>query len=98
MKQTLKPIANPMVVLRQEQDNQAVLFNPDTGHALSTNAVGVAVWRRLDGWRSLQEIVTEVSQLFDEVPDNILEEMALFVEQLAKEGFVGYEVGGPHQP
>ena len=49
MNQTDKPIANPIVVLREEFDDWAVLFNPDTADALGINPVGVAVWKRMDG-------------------------------------------------
>ncbi|RPJ51839.1 MAG: SynChlorMet cassette protein ScmD, partial [Acidobacteria bacterium] len=49
MKQMDRPIANPTVVLREEFDDWAVLFNPDTAAAVGTNPVGVAVWKRMDG-------------------------------------------------
>ena len=92
MKRSDKPIANPVVVLRDDFDDWAVLFNPDTADAVGTNPVGVAVWKRMDGKRTLEEIVTEVKEQFDGVPDTVLEEMRAFVDNLAERGFVGYEV------
>ena len=90
MNRTDRPIANPNVVLREEFDDWAVLFNPDTPDAVGTNPVGVAVWKRMDGKRSLEEIVAEINNRFEEVPTGALEEISAFVGTLAEQGFVGY--------
>ena len=92
MNQTDKPIANPIVVLREEFDDWAVLFNPDTADAVGTNPVGVAVWKRMDGKRSIEDIVSEIKNGFEDTPDAALEEIAAFVNTLAERGFVGLEV------
>jgi SynChlorMet cassette protein ScmD len=92
MNRTDRPIANPVVVLREEFDDWAVLFNPDTADAVGTNPVGVAVWKRLDGKRSLGEIVTEINNHFEGVPRTALEEITSFVDKLSETGFVGYEL------
>jgi len=92
MNQMDKPIANPIIVLREEFDDWAVLFNPDTAAAVGTNPVGVAVWKRLDGKRSLEEIVTEIKTSFEDTSAAALEEITAFVGTLAKQGFVGYEL------
>jgi SynChlorMet cassette protein ScmD len=92
MNPTDRPISNPVVVLREEFDDWAVLFNPDTADAVGTNPVGVAVWKRLDGKRSLGEIVSEINHRFEDVPGTALEEIAAFVDKLSEAGFVGYEL------
>ena len=92
MKQTDRPIANPIVVLREEFDDWAVLFNPDTADAVGTNPVGVAVWKLLDGKRSLAEIVAEIRDSFEGAPDTVVKEIDAFVATLAEKGFVGQEV------
>jgi len=94
MNQTDKPIANPVVVLREEFDDWAVLFNPDTAYAMGTNPVGVAVWKRLDGKRSLEDVVSEIKNSFEDTPDAATEEIAAFVKQLAENGFIGLEIKG----
>jgi SynChlorMet cassette protein ScmD len=90
MKQSNNPIANPIIVLREEFDDWAILFNPDTAAAVGTNPVGVAVWKRLDGKRSLEEIVSEIKTSFEDPSAAALEEITAFVCTLAKQGFVGY--------
>lgn len=93
MNQTDRPIANPIVVLREEFDDWAVLFNPDTAAAVGINPVGVAVWKKMDGRRSLEEIVAEIKNSFEGTPDAAFEEIAAFVNTLAENGFVGLELG-----
>ena len=39
-----KPIANPYVSLREEFDDWAVLFNPDTGRGYGLSPTGVYLW------------------------------------------------------
>jgi SynChlorMet cassette protein ScmD len=92
MNQTDRPIANPIVVLREEFDDWAVLFNPDTADAMGTNPVGVAVWKRMDGKRSIEDIVSEIKNIFGDTPDAASKEIAAFANTLAEKGFVGLEV------
>lgn len=91
MNQTDRPIANPIVVLREEFDDWAVLFNPDTADAVGTNPVGVAVWKRMDGKRSIDNIVSEIRNSFEDTPDAAFKEIVAFVNRLAENGFVGLE-------
>jgi SynChlorMet cassette protein ScmD len=92
MNQTDRPIANPIVVLREEFDDWAVLFNPDTAAAVGTNPVGVAAWKLMDGKRSIEDIVSEIKDRFENTPDGALKEIAAFVNTLAEKGFVGLEL------
>jgi SynChlorMet cassette protein ScmD len=92
MNLTDRPIANPIVVLREEFDDWAVLFNPDTADAVGTNPVGVAVWKRMDGKRSLEDIVSEIKNSFEDTPDAVFKEIAAFVNTLTENGFVGLEL------
>jgi SynChlorMet cassette protein ScmD len=92
MNQTDRPIANPIVVLREEFDDWAVLFNPDTAEAVGTNPVGVAVWKRMDGKRNIEDIVSEIKDSFEDTPDAIFKEISAFVNRLADNGFVGLEL------
>jgi SynChlorMet cassette protein ScmD len=92
MNQTDRPIANPIVVLREEFDDWAVLFNSDTAAAVGTNPVGVAVWKLMDGKRNIEGIVSEIKNSFEDAPDAAGEEIAAFVNILAENGFVGLEL------
>jgi len=84
------PIANPDVVLREEYDDWAVLFDPETANAVGINPVGVAIWKLLDGQRSLDQIVTVIGEQFDDVPGSVADEVRAFVERLSDGGFIGF--------
>ena len=92
MKLSDKPAANPIVVLREEFDDWAVLFNPDTAGAVGINPVGVTVWKLMNGERDLKEITSHVKEEFYDVPETVDEEVTDFVRNLAESGFVGYEL------
>lgn len=92
MNPTDRPIANPIVVLREEFDDWAVLFNPDTADAVGTNPVGVAVWKRMNGKRSLTDIVSEIQNDFKDTPDTVFQEINAFIDRLATHGFAGLEL------
>jgi SynChlorMet cassette protein ScmD len=94
MKLDAKPIANPTVVLREEFDNWAVLFNPDTADAFGVNPVGVAVWKLMDGRHTIAEAVASIQEQFANVPGSASEEIASFIEQLIEQGFLGYQTEG----
>lgn len=87
-----KPVANPSVVLREEFDDWAVLFNPDTADAAGINPVGVMIWKLMDGKNSIEDIITAVRNRFSNVPDEVTEDINKFVNDLAGRGFVGYEI------
>ena len=89
-----KPIANPLVVLREEFDDWAILFNPDTAEAVGTNPVGVAVWKLMDGKHGIDEIIAEIEDQFAHVPDAATKDIPAFIKDLTQRGFVGYELKG----
>jgi SynChlorMet cassette protein ScmD len=87
-----KPVANPVIVLREEFDDWAILFNPETAEAMGINPVGVAIWKLMDGDRNLKEIVADVKEQFADVPEAANEEISSFISNLVESGFVGYEL------
>ena len=56
MESNQKPIANPLIVLREEFEDWAILFNPDKGTAFGLNPTGVYIWKFLDGEHSLDDL------------------------------------------
>ncbi|MBW2005356.1 MAG: SynChlorMet cassette protein ScmD [Deltaproteobacteria bacterium] len=87
-----KPVANPLVVLREEFDDWAILFDPDTGDALGINPMGVFVWKRLDSYHAIQDIQNEVRDLYDNVPNEANDQIKEFIQELIKKKFVSYEI------
>jgi len=86
------PRQNPMVVFREEFDDWAVLFDPDTGETYGLDPVSVFVWKKLDGKHSIKEILTELDKTcIDGIPKEATKDVADFVEDLASKGLLGYE-------
>jgi SynChlorMet cassette protein ScmD len=84
---------NPDVVLREEFDDWAILFDPNTGKAYGINPVSVIIWRRLDGTRTVDDLLTELHKHCDNVPDSASEELMAFLQQLVDKGFAGANHG-----
>lgn len=87
-----RPIANPVVVVKEGNGDWAVLFNPDTADAVGINAVGVLMWKLMDGQHTLEDILRVVMGTFTDVPGSVVEDITAFVDNLAARGFVGYEL------
>ncbi|MBM4147810.1 MAG: PqqD family peptide modification chaperone [Lentisphaerae bacterium] len=87
------PVPNPVVVLREESDDWAILFNPDTSAAVGTNPVGVEIWKQADGTRSLRDIAATVARRFSNVPEGASGEVLSFADELARDGFFGVAEG-----
>lgn len=86
-----KPVAKPSVVLREEFDDWAILFDPDTGDVLGINPLGVFVWKRLDSSHAIQDILKEIRDLYDNVPNEANEQIKKFIQDLIEIKFVRYE-------
>lgn len=91
MATTDKPMANPLIMLREEFDDWAILFDPDTGHAFGINPTGVFVWKRLDGRHTIQDIFSELQQSCEDVPGEAHHHIQAFVDSLLRNGLAGYE-------
>lgn len=91
-----KPIANPLIVLREEFDDWAILFDPDTGDAFSLNPVGVFIWKCLNAKNTPKDIRKKINKVYKNAPDdtdkNIDAHINEFIEDLSKNGLAGYEM------
>lgn len=85
-----KPIANPFVVLREEFDDWAVLFNPDNGYGFGLNPTGVYLWKLLDGTCSIDEMLTVLRRDADDVPAEAGQHLFAFVDDLIFWGLVTF--------
>lgn len=82
---------NPVVVLREEFDEWAVLYNPDTAAAVGINPIGVAIWKTVDGRRTCAQVIEAALEEYEEVPGTATDEVTQFITQLTAEGFIGLQ-------
>ena len=87
-----RPVANPLIVLREEFDDWAVLFDPDTGNAFGLNPTGVFIYKLLDGLHTEEEILEALKQEAEGVPAEAVEHLRQFITMLVQQGLAGYEV------
>ena len=62
-------ITNPGLVLREEDDGAALLYDPETGAVRILNGSAVAIWKLLDGKRSLAGVVAALREIYDGVDE-----------------------------
>ena len=84
-----KPIANPVIVLREEFDDWAILFDPDSSRGFGLSPTGVYLWKLMDGEHTADDLLKEIRSYADEVPEEALEQLGLFIDELAAEGLAG---------
>lgn len=86
-----KPVANPLIVLREEFDDWAVLFDPDSGDGFGLNPVGVFIWKCLDGRHTFQDILNDLRRESNDVPEEAEGHLKEFIQNLLEQGLAGYE-------
>lgn len=91
MQEAKNPVANPMLVLREEFDDWAVLFDPDTGDSFGLNPVSVFIWKRLDGNHSLVDIMEALRSECDDAPEDAETYVKKFIDDILERGLAGYE-------
>ena len=80
---------NPNLVLRIEDDDCALLFDPDSGSVQMLNATAVDIWQSLDGKRTLRQILETLSESYDEMGPEAEQQVLNIVKSLALLGAVG---------
>jgi len=89
-----RPVANPLIVLREEFDDWAILFDPDTGKGMGLNPTGVFIWKLLDGSHTLNDILEKLRGECENVPEDAGNEIKDFIQELTGRGLAGFEVAG----
>ena len=87
-------VRNPDVVLREEDPDGALLFNPDTNQIRVINPTGLFIWKQCDGKKNLPAIISALKDAFDGVPEKeVAGEVKTFVDDMRANGFLGVPIG-----
>lgn len=92
MTNTAKPKTNPSLVLREEFDDWAVLFDPDSGRAYGLNPVSAFIWKQCDGLKTRDEILNSIEESCTGVSPEAANELDQFLSSLHESGLIGYEI------
>ena len=88
--ENLKFLKNPDVVLREEGDEGALLFNPDSNQIKVLNTTALFIWKKCNGENKLSDILAELKENFEEVPlKDAEDDVADFLNEMVLCGFVG---------
>jgi len=83
-------IKNPDVVLREEDIDGALLFNPDTNQIKVLNTTGLFIWKLCEKKHNITNIIKALKNSFDQVPDDKAEDQVkTFINEMKESGFIG---------
>jgi SynChlorMet cassette protein ScmD len=86
------PVVNPMVVYREEFDDWAVLFDPDSNETYGLDPVSSYIWKKLDGKHSLEEILSELDKECEGgIPEDAPKHIEEFIADMKNRGLIGYK-------
>lgn len=87
---------NPDVVLREEDEDGGLLFNPDTNQIKVLNITGLYIWKQCDGSRGAMEFANEILAEFEDAPaEQVNADVNEFIEGMVQTGFIGIVEGAP---
>lgn len=78
------------LVLREEFDEWAVVFDPDTGNTYALNPIGVMIWKHLTGDKSVEDIVHVLATAVEELPPDITDQVQSFILSIHSLGLADY--------
>jgi hypothetical protein len=82
-------IQNPDANLREEDEDGALLFNPDTDRVQLLSKTGLYIWKLCAEARTVNEIINAFKADFDEVPeDEVKTDVEEFLKQMVDNGFI----------
>jgi hypothetical protein len=79
------------LVCREEEEGEALLFNPDTGEIKVANPTASFIWQLCDGTRTKADVLRALEGEFENVGRDVLErDLDAFFEDLENEGLISY--------
>lgn len=81
---------NPDVVLREEDEDNGLLFNPDTNQVKIVNSTGLFIWKQFGAVNLADAVAEAVTQNFEEAPPDVVRaDLKEFLEEMVRTGFIG---------
>ena len=84
-----KLVVNPNMVLREEDDDFSILFDPDSGSVRILNQTATTIWKSLDGQRTVSDITKILVPQFDDVDADAEDQVLELLNELFQIGAVG---------
>ena len=78
---------NKEVIFRQEQD-EAILFNPDNSDIVVINSTGCFIWPMCNGKNTKENIAAKIAEKFDVDKKKASKDLEGFISDLEKRNFL----------
>lgn len=83
-----KPIVRETIEFRVLDDLSSVAVDPESGQAHALTAVATAIFERCDGTMSVDEIVEEITDIFECDQDQAKTDVLTFLGELSERGLI----------
>lgn len=83
-----KYLRNPDVVLRDEDEDGGLLFNPDTNQILVLNPTAVCIWKTCESAASAVDVLAAVEAEFCQLPDEAADHVQKFMKGMVTGGYL----------
>jgi hypothetical protein len=86
---------NPDVVLREEDEDGGLLFNPDTNEIKVINTTGLFIWKQCARGSNPDTILSALRREFSDIPEeSVHQDIKEYLELMVAAGFLGW-IGKP---
>lgn len=90
MNDSMLYIKNPDVIVKEVDEDGALVFNPDTDQILVLNYTSFFIWQQCDGEKEMPVIVDAVQNHFDDIPENeVVTQVEEYMSMMLSNGFIG---------
>jgi hypothetical protein len=87
---TTRYLCNPDVVLREEDEDGGLLFNPDTNQVKVVNSSGLFIWKQFGSAQEVPAVIVAIQAEFEDVPqDAVAADVRAFLDEMLQTGFIG---------
>jgi hypothetical protein len=90
MQRKRRPVLRSAVDFRVLDDLSSIAVDPVSGEAHALTPVATAVFERCDGTMTVADIVDEVVDIFDCLPDQAGHDVLVFLDELAVRGLIDW--------
>ena len=70
-----------------------MVYNPDTGETLELNDTGAEIFEFLSQQKDVEQILRTLTEEYDAEEDNIVEDVAAFIERMILQGVIELNEG-----
>lgn len=83
-------LCNPDVVLREEDQDGGLLFNPDTNQVKVVNATALYIWKQFAEINRVDVVAEGLQQNFEDAPADVIHtDLQEFLDEMIQSGFIG---------